>query len=128
VFTKAGIAALAVAATLVSVSPLAFADAPVAGSSVPVAAAANGPASDAGLVNISDNSITVPLQACNNDFPIQGGVGQAQVPVKEITGALGGALGLLGTATSTATTSQTADNSRTCGGNSGSAGSTNTQR
>lgn len=110
---KAGIIVAAAAATLLAVSPLAF-------------------AGDKGdddwghhhhgdtLVNISENNLAVPLQACNNDVPIQGGVLQGQVPVKEITGAASGALAFMGTANSDLT--QGVDNSRECGDNTADAG------
>ena len=64
---------------------------------------------------MADNNVNTPIQACNNDVPINGGAGTVQVPVKDITGAATGALGLFGNAK--AKTIQAVDNSRTCGDN-----------
>lgn len=106
---KAAIAAAIMAAGLLAVSPLAF---------------AGGEHSDhgnvaveksEGLVNVADNNVNTPIQACNNDVPVNGGAGAVQVPVKDLTGAATGALGLFGSAT--AKTDQTVDNSRSCGDN-----------
>src|SRR5947208_3138042 len=71
---------------------LAVATAALVGVSAPVASAATfgGPTSgfnNDSLVNASGNQI--PLQACNNDVPINGGLGVVQVPVDGVSGALG---------------------------------------
>ena len=79
-----------------------------------------------GLVNLSDNNVNVPIQACNNDVPVQAGILQGQVPVKDVTAALSGALALFGKANSSVT--QATDNSRSCGDNSGSAGNKHLQK
>ncbi len=129
---KAGIVVAAAAATLLAVSPLAFAgdkgDDGGHGHHHGHESSTtnnNGQSSKGGLINFSNNSLAVPIQACNNDVPIQGGVGQVQAPIKDITGALSGALAIFGTANSAI--EQTTDNSRECGDNTGEAGSTNTQ-
>jgi hypothetical protein len=116
VLKKAGIVVAGAAATLLAVSPLAFAHDTTTNN--------NGESSH-GLINVSDNSLVVPIQACNNDVPVQGGAGQVQVPVKEVTGALTGALALFGKAESSSIVDS--DSSRTCGDNSGAAGDTYTQ-
>ncbi len=122
---KAGIVVATAAAGLLAVSPLAFASGYDHGDSyTKTHTNTNGDASN-GLVNVADNNANVPVQACNNDVPIQGGVLQGQVPISNITGAASGALALLGKADSSVT--QATDNSRTCGDNSGSAGSTHSQ-
>jgi len=132
VLKKAGIVVAAAAAGLLAVSPLAFAgdkggdyDHHGHGSTSFSKNITNGDASS-GLVNVADNNVNVPIQACNNDVPIQGGVAQAQVPVKDVTGALSGALALFGKASSSV--DQVTDNSRSCGDNSGSAGDANLQK
>ncbi|MGI5125818.1 hypothetical protein ACQEVB_03275 [Pseudonocardia sp. CA-107938] len=122
---KAGIVVAGAAATLLAVSPLAFAgdkggDDHHGHHHSSSATNNNGKSSKGGLLNVSDNQLVVPIQACNNDVPIQGGLGQLQVPVKEVTGALSGALALFGTADSDVV--QTTDNSRECGDNTGTAG------
>jgi len=128
VLKKAGIVVAAAAATLLAVSPLAFAG--ESGwshghdSDKTVNSNVNGDKSE-GLVNVADNNVNVPIQACNNDVPIQGGVAQAQVPVKDVTAALSGALAIFGKASSSV--EQYTDNSRSCGDNSGSAGDVHKQ-
>ena len=127
---KAGIVVAGAAATLLAVSPLAFAgdkggDHSDGHHHHSSSNTNNNGDSSRGFLNVSDNNIVVPLQACNNDVPIQGGVGQVQVPVKEVTGALSGALALFGTAQSEVV--QTTDNSRSCGDNTGDAGDDNSQ-
>lgn len=112
---KTGILVATAALGLLAVSPFAFA---AEDSNV------NGDTSG-GLVNVADNNANVPVQLCNNDVPVQGGLAQAQVPVKDITAAAGGALALLGKAKSSL--NQTTDNSRSCGDNSGSAGDVHKQ-
>ena len=112
---KTVLAAAITAAALLAVSPLAFAS-----SGHPGHIKNNADETSAGLVNVADNNLNAPIQACNNDIPVNGGAAAAQVPVKDITTAATGALGILGSAN--AKTDQTTDNSRTCGDNSGSAG------
>jgi hypothetical protein len=124
VLKKAGIVVAAAAATLLAVSPLAFAGEAHGGADKTVWSNVNGDKSQ-GFVNVADNNVNVPIQACNNDVPIQGGVAQGQVPVKDITAAASGALALLGTANSSV--DQYTDNSRSCGDNSGSAGDAHKQ-
>lgn len=109
---KAGIIAATATVALLALSPLAFAD-------------SNNGTSSKGLLNASDNNGAIAGEFCNNDFPIQGGFAQGQVPVKEVTAALTGALGLLGTAS--AVTTQDSDNSRVCGDNTATAGDENDQ-
>jgi hypothetical protein len=72
---------------------LAVATAALVGISAPVAHAASGPSgfNNDSLVNASGNQI--PLQACNNDIPINVGAIAGQIPL----GGLSGALGLLNT-------------------------------
>jgi hypothetical protein len=117
VLKKAGIIVGAATAAALALAPLAFAH---EGGDTH-----NNGNSSHGLFNASDNDGAVAGQACNNDFPIQGGALQGQVPVKEITGAATGALGILGSGT--AATDQDTDNSRSCGDNGASAGDENTQ-
>ena len=68
---------------------LAVATAALVGISAPVAHAASGPSgfSNDSLVNASGNQI--PLQAFNNDIPVDAGLGVVQVPVDGVSGALG---------------------------------------
>jgi hypothetical protein len=124
VLKKAGIVVAAAAATLLAVSPLAFAGESHHEADKTVWSNVNGDKSQ-GLVNVVDNNVNAPLQACNNDVPVQGGVAQGQVPVKDITAALSGALAVFGTASSSV--DQYTDNSRSCGDNSGSAGDAHKQ-
>jgi hypothetical protein len=125
VLKKAGIVVATAAAGLLAVSPLAFAGDTGewghhgGGDSHSTHTNINGDTSK-GFVNVADNNVNVPVQACNNDVPIQGGVAQAQVPVKNVTAALSGALAIFGKASSSV--DQVTDNSRICGDNSGSAG------
>ena len=92
---KKTIVAVAItAAGLMAVSPLAFATGTRASHVNNTATE-----SSAGLVNVADNNVNTPIQACN----------------KDITGAATGALGLFGTAA--ARTDQAVDNSRKCGDN-----------
>ena len=115
---KAGIIVAAAAAGLLAVSPLAFAGeghhhhGDHDGSSF-----VNKNAGSQGIVNVSGNSLNAPIQACNNDVPVQV-LSIAQVPVKDVTGALTGAVGILGKAKADSVVK--ADNSRSCGDNSGS--------
>jgi hypothetical protein len=103
---KTAVAATIVVAGLMAVSPLAFAT-----GSHPSHVTNTATDESAGLVNVADNNVNTPIQACNNDVPVNGGAAATQVPVKDITGALG----LFGTAA--AKTDQAVDNSRECGDN-----------
>ena len=83
---------------------LAVATAALVGVSAPVAHAA-GPNNTSGfnndsLVNASGNQI--PLQACNNDVPVNAGVLAGQIPLSDISGVLG----LLSTANVTSSVSR----------------------
>jgi hypothetical protein len=109
VLKKAAVAVVITAAGLLAVSPLAFAGNDHSGHGNKAVEKSEG------LVNVADNNVNTPIQACNNDVPINGGAAPVQVPVKDITGAATGALGILGSAR--ATTDQTVDNSRSCGDN-----------
>ncbi|MCW0214752.1 MAG: hypothetical protein OJJ54_15445 [Pseudonocardia sp.] len=110
---KAGLVVAAVAASLVAVSPLAFASeghhAPKTDISHSDFASKDG----SGLLNLSGNNANVPVQVCNNDVPVNAGALVAQVPVKDLTGAITGAAALFGKASSS--TDVVADNSRACG-------------
>ena len=79
----------------------AVATAALVGVSAPVASAATfaGPTgfNNDSLINVSGNQ--VPLQACNNDVPVNAGVGAIQVPVEDVSGLAG----LLNTAPITST-------------------------
>ncbi len=54
-----------------------------------MAHAASGPSgfNHDSLLNVSGNQ--VPLQGCNNDIPVNAGLGVIQVPVDGVSGALG---------------------------------------
>jgi hypothetical protein len=83
---------------------LAVATAALVGVSAPVAHAA-GPNNTSGfnndsLLNVSGNQ--VPLQACNNDVPVNAGVLAGQIPLSDISGVLG----LLSTANVTSSVSR----------------------
>jgi hypothetical protein len=113
VLKKAGIVVAAAAASLLAVSPLAFAgekghdkghhESSISGSDF---ASKDGK----GLVNVSGNNANVPVQVCNNNVPVN--VLGVQVPVEDLTGSLTGALGLLGNAENKGKT--VTDNSDTC--------------
>lgn len=122
VLKKAGIVVATAAVGLLAVSPLAFAgDKGGDGNHGHKSSHSNvNGDTSGGLVNVADNNVNVPIQACNNDIPIQGGVLQGQVPISNVTAALSGALAVFGSAKSTV--DQDTDNSRSCGDNSGSAG------
>ena len=66
-----------------------------------------------GLINVSGNDVNVPIQACNNDVPVNAGLLAGQANVKDIVGAATGALGILGAAK--ADTDITTDTDRSCG-------------
>jgi hypothetical protein len=83
---------------------LAVATAALVGVSAPVAHAA-GPNDTSGfnndsLVNVSGNQL--PVQACNNDIPVNAGVLAGQIPLSDISAALG----LLSTSTVTSSVSR----------------------
>jgi hypothetical protein len=89
---------------------LAVATAALVGISAPVAHAASGPSgfNNDSLVNASGNQL--PVQVCNNDVPINGGLlGAVQVPVDGASGALG----LLNTGPVSSMVSRTAPRLRT---------------
>ena len=67
---------------------LAVATAALVGVSAPVAHAASGPSgfNNDSLVNVSGNQ--VPVQACNNDIPVNAGVLASQVPLSDISALL----------------------------------------
>ncbi|WP_214364264.1 hypothetical protein [Pseudonocardia sp. H11422] len=90
---KAGIVVAAAAAGLLAVSPLAFAS----GDTEQVNSQKE---LHQGLVNVSDNNVNVPVQACNNDVPVAvNGIGAA-VAAQKVATPLSAALGILGTADS----------------------------
>ncbi|MEN3300333.1 hypothetical protein [Pseudonocardia sp.] len=110
---KAGIVVAAAAASLLAVSPLAFAgekghdkghhESSISGSDF---ASKDGK----GLVNVSGNNANVPVQVCNNNVPVN--VLGVQVPVEDATAGVTGALGLLGDAKNAGSTAT--DNSDNC--------------
>ncbi|WP_300008542.1 hypothetical protein [Pseudonocardia sp.] len=100
---KAGIVVAAAAAGLLALSPLAFAGDKGddhghhhGSSSVDVDENSNNATGDEniGLVNVTGNNVNVPIQACNNDVPVN----VLGVQVSDVQADLTGALGLLGTA------------------------------
>jgi hypothetical protein len=105
---KVALVAAASAASVVAISPLAFAH-----ESKTVGIDKTGK----GLFNVSGNNANLPIQGCNNDVPINGGAGVGQVNLKDITGVATGALGVLGHAK--ASSSVHTDSARTCGLESG---------
>ena len=84
---------------------LAVATAALVGVSAPVAHAASGPSgfNNDSLVNVSGNQ--VPVQVCNNDIPVNAGLGVIQLPVDGVSGALG----LLNTGSVTSTVTRHCD-------------------
>lgn len=95
---KAGIVVAAAAAGLLAVSPLAFAgdkgdDHGHDGGNHAVNSVSDD-SETVGLVNVNDNDVNVPVQACNNDVPVN----VLGVQVTDIQADLTGALGLLGEA------------------------------
>jgi hypothetical protein len=125
VLKKAGIVVAAAAAGLLAVSPLAFAgdkgdyDHGHGHHGSSIENENSNSENSSGIVNVADNNVNVPIQACGNDVPVNVlGVQLNEVPVE-----LTGALGLLGSAE--ADSSQSVD--RSCGDNSGSSGDTNVQ-
>ena len=116
---KAGIVVAAAAASLLAVSPLAFAgekghddkghhESSISGSDF---ASKDGK----GIVNVSGNNANVPVQVCNNNVPVN--VLGVQVPVEDATAGVTGALGLLGDAKNAGSTAT--DNSDNCAQKSG---------
>lgn len=97
---KAGIVVAAAAAGLLAVSPLAFAgdkgdDHGHHGSDGDnTVNSVNDDSENIGLVNVADNEVNVPVQACNNDVPVN----VLGVQVSDVQADLTGALGLLGEA------------------------------
>ena len=95
---KAGIIVAAAAAGLLAVSPLAFAgdkgdyDHHSHGDTAVNSVEDDG--DNSGLVNVADNEVNVPVQACNNDVPVN----VLGVQVSDVQADLTGALGLLGEA------------------------------
>jgi hypothetical protein len=120
VLKKAGIVVATAAASLLAVSPLAFAGTWDHGHGHGKSHSNVNGDTSAGLVNVADNNLNAPIQACNNDVPVNGGAAAVQTPVKDVTTALSGAAALLGQAKSSV--DQDTDSSRKCGDNSGSAG------
>ncbi|WP_214402311.1 hypothetical protein [Pseudonocardia lacus] len=92
-FKKAGLVVAAATVGLLAVSPLAFANSQPA----PPEVENHGNAS---LLNLSDNDLVAPIEACNNDVPVNAGAAPVQGNVKDLTGAVAGAAALLGTAQS----------------------------
>jgi hypothetical protein len=111
VLKKVVLVAAASAASVVALSPLAF------------ASETGIDKSSHGLFNASGNNANTPGQACNNDAPVNGGAGAVQGNAKDITGAATGALGFLGAAK--AKTDVHTDSSRACGQVSGAGDSVN---
>jgi hypothetical protein len=109
VLKKAGIVFAAAAASLVAVSPLAFAS-EGHGHGDTIAHSDFASKDGKGLVNVSGNNANVPVQVCNNNVPVN--VLGVQVPVEDLTAGLTGALGLLGDAENKGKT--VTDNSDTC--------------
>ncbi|MEU7812069.1 hypothetical protein [Pseudonocardia sp. NPDC049154] len=102
---KVALVAAASAASVVAVSPLAFAsDSHETGIDK----------SGKGLINVSGNNANVPVQACNNDVPVNVGLlAGVQGNAKDIVGTATGALGLFGKAD--ADSKVKTDNDRVCG-------------
>lgn len=111
---KAAVVVGMAAATLLAVSPLALAGSGASNSADEVH-------ETNALVNVSDNEVNTPVQACNNDFPINGGAGTVQGNAKDLTGAAAGALALF--APAEAENDVETDTSRLCKGENSSGGS-----
>jgi hypothetical protein len=92
---KAGIVAVAVAAGLLSVSPLAFAGSREFDDNG--TKQVNRGDEVNGLINVTGNNVVVPVNMCNNDVPVNGAGGQVPVDDNDPTIPLQGALGLLST-------------------------------
>ena len=101
VLKKAGIVVATAAAGLLAVSPLAFAGESHkdwghhGNAGTKVSSYEN---DSEGLVNVADNNINAPIQACNQDIPVNVGLVPIQTPIKDIAGAVTGALGVFGRA------------------------------
>jgi hypothetical protein len=98
VLKKAGIIVAAAAAGLLAVSPLAFAgdkghDYDHDGGNHAVNSVEDDSETN-GLVNVTGNEVNVPVQACNNDVPVN----VLGVQVSDVQADLTGALGLAGAA------------------------------
>ncbi|MFP5020294.1 hypothetical protein [Pseudonocardia phyllosphaerae] len=118
---KAGIVVAASAASLLAVSPLAFAhgDKGEHGPGNSETSVGNIDKSAKGLVaGLNGNNVNVPIQACNNTVPVN--VLGVQVPVQDAAAGNGvtGALGILGKGEAKSGDSTT-DASRNCGQKSG---------
>ena len=107
---KAGIVFAAAAASLVAVSPLAFASEGHGHEDTKIAHSDFASKDGKGLVNVSGNNANVPVQVCNNNVPVN--VLGVQVPVEDATAGVTGALGLLGDAKNAGSTAT--DNSDNC--------------
>jgi|SRR3954466_3892373 hypothetical protein len=101
---KVALVAAASAASVVAISPLAFAH---------ESHETGIDKSGKGLINVSGNNANVPIQACNNDVPVNVGLIAGQANLKDITGTATGALGILGKAD--ADSKVKTDNDRVCG-------------
>jgi hypothetical protein len=97
VLKKAGIVVAAAAATLLAVSPLAFAGEGDGGHHHGGSDVTGIDRSASGLLNLNGNDVQVPITACDNQIPVN--VLGVQVPLNDnnlqVTDLLGG-LGLLG--------------------------------
>ena len=107
---KAGIVFAAAAASLVALSPLAFASEGHGHGDTKIEHSDFASKDGKGLVNVSGNNTNVPVQACNNNVPVN--VLGVQVPVEDATVGATGALGLLGDAENEGST--VTDNSDNC--------------
>ncbi|MFP5071547.1 hypothetical protein ACLFMI_18025 [Pseudonocardia nantongensis] len=116
---KAGIVVAASAASLLAVSPMAFADGGKDDKGDHKGSESGIDKSAEGLVSgLNGNDINVPVQACNNNVPVN--VLGVQVPVEDAAAGNGltGALGVLGEA-ETKSGDSTTDQSDNCGQESG---------
>ncbi|MCE3554821.1 hypothetical protein LWC33_25630 [Pseudonocardia sp. RS11V-5] len=105
---KVALVAAASAASVVAISPLAFAH---------ESHETGIDKSGKGLINVSGNNANVPVQACNNDVPVNAGALVGQANLKDITGVATGALGIAGDAK--AKSDVHTDSDRSCGIKSG---------
>ncbi len=114
---KAGIVVAAAAAGLLAVSPLAFAgdkghdvkgyDGHDGGDTA--VNSVDDDSTNVGLVNVADNEVNVPIQACNNNVPIVN-----LVPVSDVTGIV--SLLDLGDGDNSVKTDESCDQSNSSGG------------
>jgi hypothetical protein len=123
VLKKAGIIVAASAASLLAVSPLAFAgdyagDSTKDGKHQGHDGGVIDKAADGLVAGLSGNNVNVPIQICNNNIPVN--VLGAQVPVEDgaLLNGLTGALGVAGDAQTKSGDSAT-DQSDSCGQASG---------